>query len=151
MSEFEEKLNAVLSSPETMEQIMALANSLTGKSGAGTEGTSPAGAANAAAAAASGEGSPVPAAQPSGAATGSDAGGSPLSLLQGLDPSALAALSRLFREYRAEGDERTALLNALRPFLRPERQAKVERALQITRISRVIREALRLFREGGHV
>lgn len=142
MDEFEEKLNAVLSSPETMEQIMALANSLTGKGGTGAEGAAPGTA---------GDSAGAPAAQVSTATANPDAGGNPLALLQGLEPSTLAALSRLFQEYRAGGDERTALLSALRPFLRPERQAKVERALQITRVSRVIREALRLFREGGHV
>lgn len=130
MEEFEEKLNAILSSPETMGQIMALANSLTGKPEETQEGEAP----------------PPPAPPQSGQGEFN-----PLSLLQGVDPATLSTLARLFQEYSRGGDERTALLEAMRPFLRPERQAKVEKALQITRISRVIREALHLFREEGHV
>ena len=34
----------------------------------------------------------------------------------------------------SRNDERTALLHALKPFLRPERQEKVERALQLARL-----------------
>ena len=48
-------------------------------------------------------------------------------------------------------DEKAALLRALQPFLRPERWAKVEKAIQITRLSRVIRAAMQLFREKGYV
>lgn len=135
MDDFEEKLNAILSSPETMGQIMALANSLTGNTGNPEEQPASEG------------GCPSPAPTPQ---TGSGEF-NPLSLLQGLDPSMLSTLSRLFQEYSRGEDERAALLAALKPFLRPERQEKVEKAMQITRISRVIREAMRLFREEGHV
>ena len=47
-----------------------------------------------------------------------------------------------------------ALLNALRPFVREERYAKLDKAIQIARLSRLIRSALDLFRaakEDGHV
>jgi hypothetical protein len=133
MEDFEAKLNSILSSPETMSQIMALADSLSGKPAeatASTEEASPA--------------TPAPASSAPETA-------SPLSLLQQLDPAMLSTLSKLYQTYTKDGDEKTALLAALRPFLRPERQAKVERAIQITRLSRVIQAAFQLFREGDHV
>lgn len=138
MGDFEEKLNSILSSPETMSQIMALADSISGKPEGG-DASPP---------------SEEPQPQPQ-AGTGSPAppagGGNPLSLLQSLDPSMLATLSRLYQEYARGEDEKAALLSAMRPFLQPERQTKLDKALQITRISRVIQTAFRLFREEHHV
>lgn len=153
MSEFEDKLNAILSSPEAMGQIMALANSLGGGQGnspppqEGQE-TPP-------------EGQEPPSAAPpspppdlsallsafSGNAGGQGAGGSSPAL-GGLDPALLANLTTLLREYNRNDDQKTALLLALRPFLREERWAKVDKAVQIARLSRVIRVALELFKGG---
>lgn len=148
MDDFEEKLNSILSSPETMGQIMALADSLTGQ-----------------ATPASGEASPSPNRQPSvpdgGAGTGLpdlsglasalSGGSNPLAMLQNLDPAMLRTIGTLFQEYNRSDDEKAALLRALQPFLRPERWTKVEKAIQITRLSRVIRAAMQLFREKGYV
>ncbi|MCD8086755.1 MAG: hypothetical protein LUF28_10685 [Clostridiales bacterium] len=138
MEDFEEKLNTILSSPETMGQIMALANSISGKPG----GESPVREAPP-------QAQEAPA-QPSQAGPVGQAGDM-LSLLQGLDPSMLTKLSALYQAYTHGEEEKTALLSAMRPFLRPERQEKVEKALQITRISRVIQTAFGLFREEHHV
>lgn len=138
MEDFEEKLNTILSSPETMGQIMALANSISGKPEGGTPAQ---------------EGPVQPreaSAQPPQEGAAQQAGDM-LSLLQGLDPSMLTKLAALYREYARGEDEKAALLTAMRPFLRPERQEKVEKALQITRISRVIQAAFGLFREEHHV
>ena len=41
------------------------------------------------------------------------------------------------------------LLAALRPFVKEERFAKVDRAIQVAKLSRVIRVAFQLFKEGG--
>ena len=57
----------------------------------------------------------------------------------------------LVREYQAGNDEKQALLNALKPFLRQESREKVDKAIRITRLSRVIRSSMLLFREDGHV
>ena len=38
-----------------------------------------------------------------------------------------------------------------KPFLRRESQEKVDKAIRITRLSRVIRASMSLFREDGHV
>ncbi len=134
MEDFEEKLNTILSSPETMGQIMALANSISGK---------PGGESSAREEPPQTQETP---AQPSQAGPVGQAGDM-LSLLQGLDPSMLTKLSALYQAYTCGEEEKAALLSAMRPFLRPERQEKVEKALQITRISRVIQAAFGLFRE----
>ena len=56
---------------------------------------------------------------------------------------------RLLSEYTAGDDRKTALLDALKPFLRPERQAKVDQAVRIARLAKVIRTAFRIFQERG--
>ena len=93
MSEFEEKLGAILGDAQAMDQIMALAQSLSGRSGGETG-----------AAAASVEGDipdcPLPAGEP-----GRDA----------------------------------RLLSALRPYLKPERQVKIDRTLEMLSMIRMIR------------
>ena len=51
-------------------------------------------------------------------------------------------------------DQRVALLTALRPFVKEERYAKLDKAIQIAKLSRLIRGGLDLFRtrkEDGHV
>lgn len=132
MSEFEDKLNAILSSPETMEQIAAIAGSLSGG------GTAEEAAAESA-----------PQAQES-AGQAPDLSGLG-SLLSGVDAGMLTKLMPLVQEYQAGGGEKQALLNALKPFLKQESQEKVEKAIRITRLSRVIRASMTLFREDGHV
>ena len=139
MSEFEDKLNAILSSPEAMEQISAIASSLGkgqsgGQAGPGEEGQAPQDRR---------EGPPP------------ESGGSDLSglgdLLGGFDPGMLTKLLPLMQQYQSGNEEKQALLNALKPFLRRESQEKVDKAIRITRLSRVIRASMTLFREDGHV
>ncbi len=131
MDDFEEKLNSILASPETMGQIMALADSITGQpeeKPSGNASTS------------------VPATVSTPAASVN-----PLAMLQNLDPAMLKTVGTLFQEYNRSDDEKSALLHALQPFLREERRSKVDKAIQITRLSRVIRAAFQMFRENGHV
>ena len=59
----------------------------------------------------------------------------------------LSAALRLVQEYHAADDRKAALLLALKPFLKEERYAKVDQAVKIARLSRVIRVAFQLFRE----
>ena len=130
MAEWEEKLEGILSNPRAMEQIMALAKSLEG--GNTQQGTP----------------SPTPAAPTSPPPTGPDLSG----LLSGvgkLDPKLLSAAVRLFSEYNASDDRKIALLSALRPFLKEEKYAKVDKAMRIARLSRVIRVAFQLFKKDG--
>lgn len=155
MDDFEEKLNAILSSPETMGQIMALADSITGQTPAAEAEPAPQATASAPPAPLA----PAPSAPSSspdlsglsGLTAALSGGNSPLAMLQNLDPAMLRTVGTLFQEFNRPDDEKAALLQALRPFLRPERWAKVEKAIQITRLSRVIRAAMQLFQEKGYV
>ena len=114
MSEFDEKLNALLSDPNSMAQIMQLAQSL-------SSGSGPA---------------PPPQPDPPPRQPPPPAGGDPLSgLLGGVDPKLLVRLLPLLQELGRDSDSNARqLLTALRPYLRPERQERVERALQLARL-----------------
>ena len=143
MSEFDEKLNALLSDPGSMAKIMELAQSLGGPAGGGQapppQGPPPAG------------GGPSPGSSPG---NGGFPGGFPSppdlgSLLGGLDPAMLARLLPLAQELGgAQNSQAAALLFALQPYLKPERQANVPRALQLARLLRLGKRFLR-DREGG--
>lgn len=135
MSEFEDKLNAILSSPEAMEQISAIASSLGQSGGQSSQGNE--------------EGHPEEQ-NASQESVGGDLAGLG-SLLGGFDPSMLTKLLPLMKEYQSGNEEKQALLNALKPFLRRESQEKVDKAIRITRLSRVIRASMTMFKEDGHV
>ena len=135
MAEFEEKLQAILGDPEAMGRIASLAQALSGGEGgesAPEEGTPPAG-----------ESAPLDLSALLGALGG---GESPLA---GLDPQLLQTGLRLYAEYSAGDDRKTALLSALKPFVKPERYAKLDQAIRIARLARVIRVAFRLFQNKG--
>ena len=119
MSDFEEKLNAILSDPNAMAQVMQLAQSLN------LDGPPPSDSAG------------------DEAATSTEGKASetnPLSgisdLLGQIDPQVIQRLLPLLGELKGgeEQDRRLQLLNALRPFLKPERQEKVERAVKAARL-----------------
>ena len=151
MSEMEDKLNQILNDPSAMGQIMALAQSL---GGAGTQ-TPP---------------SPPPAepSVPQQEGGGVDWNGV-LKLLSGMggtaaaapppppqepsvpqiDPKLIQTGMRILSEYNRKDDKNMALLAALRPFVRAERYAKLDRAIQIAKLSRVIRVAFGVLKEQG--
>lgn len=56
-------------------------------------------------------------------------------------------------QYHSNDDNRVALLSALRPFVKEKRYAKLDKAIQIAKLSRLIRMALELLRprEDPHV
>lgn len=132
MSEFEDKLGAILGDQNAMAQIMALAQSL----GGGQESAPPAAPPPPAPAAAQ-----PPAELP-------DLSGM-FGMLGNLDPALIQSGMKLFSEFSSGEDEKTALLLALKPFLKEERYAKVDRAVQIARLSRVLRVAFQLFKGRG--
>lgn len=112
MAEFEEKLNALLSNPDSMAQIMQLAQSLSGASGKEAPEREP-----------PKQETPLPRETPLSALAG------------GLDPALLARLLPLAGEWnRPQSAQARQLLYALRPYLQPQRQEKVERALQLARL-----------------
>jgi hypothetical protein len=61
----------------------------------------------------------------------------------GIDPSMLLKLTRLWSAYNGnDDDQKFAILKAVKPYLRPERSERMDRALQTLRLARVAREAL---------
>ena len=117
MSEFDEKLNALLSNPDSMAQIMQLAQSLSGGQEQPSAPPSP---------------PPPPTPAPRQSAPAQDMLSS---LAGGLDPKLLTRLLPIIQELGGQQDSNArALLYALRPYLREDRQEKVERALQLARL-----------------
>lgn len=117
MAEFEDKLNSILGNQEAMSQIMALARSL------------------------SGEQPEAPALE--GQTEPSEPPAPDLSALMGqIDPKMLQAGMEVLRQVQSTEDRSSALLNALKPFLREERRARLDRALQMTRMVKLLRAAM---------
>lgn len=142
MSEFEEKLNAILSNPEAMGQVMNLAQSLNLGGGGGPSGEG---------------GPPEPPPQTSQAPQNNAASGGGVmgdlaglgNLLGQIDPKLIGRLLPLAGELAGGGnDERMQLLYALRPFLKPERRDKVERAAKTARLIHVGKKLLQSMGEN---
>ena len=124
MGELEEKLNAILGDQKAMGQIMALAQSLSGREGEAPQG----------------QGERPEEERPQAEGT---------SPLQELDPRLVELGVRLMQEYNSRDDRGAALLEALRPFLREERLSRVDRAVEIARLSRVVRVLIQVMGENG--
>ena len=136
MSDFEDKLNGILSNPDAMAQIANLAQSL--NLGGGGGGAQPEEPANASPALPSG-GNGSPAAGLGGLTGLGD-------LLGQIDPKLISRLLPLVGELTvgggSGGDDRLQLLYALRPFLKPEKRDKVERAVKAARLIHVGKKLL---------
>lgn len=130
---FEEKLNSILNDRQAMGQIMALAQSLSGTEGAAEPDSG-----------VEMEEGYVPV---DGPQREQDVPG--LSL-EGIDPALVSLGMNLLAEYNRKDERAEALLRALRPYLRPERWQRVDRAVSVARLSRVATALLRSFgRNGG--
>lgn len=159
MSELEEKLESVLGNPQAMAQIMALAQSLNGGGSPPAAGAGETSQAQEQPQAQAQSPAPPPVAPVSGGS--GDGLGSLLGGLGSLDPKLLSAAAGLIGQFNSGADDqRVALLTALRPFVKEERYAKLDKAIQIAKLSRLIRSGLELFRaqrensrreEDGHV
>lgn len=120
MAEFEDKLNSILSNPEAMSQIMKMAQSL--GSGDDTQSTTTTQA-------------PVPPLQPTVQNITNSFDPSLLSSLAGgIDLTTIRKILPLIQELGNGDSNARRLLLALRPYLKTERQEKVERALQLARL-----------------
>lgn len=108
MSELEDKLNSLLSDPAGMAQVMQLAQQLSSSMGQ----TAP----------------PQP--EPEKQSSTSNFG----SLLGGIDTQTVAKFLPLLQAFSAEQSHSTQLLQALKPYLSEEKQAKVERAARLARL-----------------
>lgn len=158
MADLQAQLQAILGDPAAMSQITAIAQALTGNAP-----TSPSPAPAPVAAPSAGDYLPVePPAEETTPPAGPSVGQPPsapaappglgeftqlLGSSGGVDPKLLQLALRVYGEYTAQDDEKAALLRALRPFLKPERQEKLEKAEHAARLSRSLRLALRLLRE----
>lgn len=126
------KLNSILSNEAAMGQIMSLAKSLEGDPApAEPQGTAE-------------EPSKAPQSAPpdlSGllSALGGD----------GIDPKWVGLGATLLGEYHKDGDKRTALLQALRPFVKPERYAKLDRAVEAARLAHMAQVASEQIKSWG--
>lgn len=120
MDSLESKLGEILSSPEKMEQVMKIAGELLGSSSQ----------------------SEPPKVEPS-APTGGFG-----EVLGGLDPRFMSAAMQVLGALGRD-DDSTRLLRALRPHLRAERCERLDRAVQILRISGAIRAAIHSFSGGA--
>lgn len=120
MAQWEDKLGAILNNPQAMSQIMSIAQSLDGaqdSQSASDAQTAPA----------------EPVSPP--AAESADMG------LE-LDPKLMEVGMRALAAYRDPNNDRAALLQALRPFVKESRYSKIDKAVQIARLSKVVRAAL---------
>ena len=131
MAEFDDRLNQILSNPDAMAQIARLAQSLNAPPPVSGNGNAPP---------APGNGTPPPSgnAPPSGTPPPPDAApqvpdNAPPPLP---DADTVAKFLPLLRDLGGDSDARR-LLYALRPYLRPQKQEKVERALRLARLFRV--------------
>lgn len=121
MAEFEEKLDAILNDPQAMGQIMALAQSL---GGTGDR-----------------QAAPLPSRDPSQEADYEPVDGpSPAGL--NLNPRLVEVGMKALSAYQDTDNKKAALLQALRPFVKEERAGKLDKAVEITRISKAIRAVL---------
>ena len=119
MSEFEDKLNAILSNPEAMAQVMGLAQSLSGSGAFGGEQRH--------------DGSKSDPTDNVGSSFGSLG-----DLFAQIDPKMIERLLPLISELsHGENDERMQLLYALRPFLKEERRDKIERAVKAAKLIQI--------------
>lgn len=126
MGQWEEKLGAILNDPQAMSQIMSIAQSL------------------------GGDQPPEQTPQDEGEDTQpTPAPSAPTEDAPALDPAVMEAGLRALSVWQDRSDPRSTLLQALRPFVREERQAKVDKAVRIVRMSKAVRAALEGLQGGG--
>ena len=120
-SELGAALESVLSDPEKVEKLSRMARELFGdQAGAGEQQAGPAPSP-------AGQSAPPPAP----------------------DANVLSALGRAFSG-KVQPSRSTALLLAMRPYMRPEKQEKLDRAIQIARMANIAGTVMRQYGGGGH-
>ena len=116
--ELGERLQQILSDPAQMEKLSAMAKDLFGQAGA-----APAGEPATPAAAAGQSGTAMP------------------------DAKLLSALGKAFSG-ASDKSRSTALLVAMRPYMKPEKQEKLDRAMQIARIVHIAGAVVKEYGDG---
>lgn len=123
MSELEDKLNSILSSPEEMEKLLGVARSLSGSLGASK--------------AASDEVQP-----------GMQDFASAASALGDMDPKMFKMMTHLLSEYSSHKSDKTPLLQAMKPYLKEERYSTIDRAAEIAKLAHIAKIAFGEFGLG---
>lgn len=118
MSELQDKLNSLLSDPAGMAQVVQLAQQLSSTM------DPPAALSNQAAAP-----NPGPPPAPPGQSPAN-----PGSLLGGIDLNTVSKFLPMLQALSSDQSHSMQLLNALRPYLKEEKQGKVERAARLARL-----------------
>jgi len=121
MSDFEDKLNSILSSPKDMEKIMGLARELGGSMSSG------------------GNEQPV---------SESGSAGNPLGSIGDLDPRLLSAATRIFSQYSSAKNDKTDLMRSIKPYLRAERRKDLDRAVEMAKLAKIAKLAFSEFSGG---
>ena len=121
MSEFEDKINAILGNPAEMEKITKLAAQIMGGGGAASS-------------------SPEAPQETPQEAPGLDLGG--------IDPELFGKIGRLLSQ--TGGSDKTALLRAMGPYLSHDRRERMEKAMRFAKIARLAGAAIREY-GGEHV
>ncbi|MCD7844653.1 MAG: hypothetical protein LUG57_02125 [Oscillospiraceae bacterium] len=118
-SELSDKITAVLSDPEQMGKIAQMAKSLMG----------------------GGE----PSADDESASQAKETELSPL----GGDARLLSTLGRVFSGGKEKNSKSSALLMAMRPYMRPEKQEKLDRAMKIAQMVHIAGAVMQEYGGGG--
>lgn len=124
MSEFEDKINAILGNPAEMEKITKLAAQIMGVSENGAASSSP-----------------EATQEPPPEAPGLDLGG--------IDPELFGKIGRLLSQ-TGGGSDKTALLRAMGPYLSQDRRERMEKAMRFAKIAKLAGAAIREY-GGEHV
>lgn len=175
MDNFESKIQSLLSSPDGMNQVLSIARNLMGNA-SGSEGAAPSAATEGTSAASAGDftapspsdtgeypvsdradSGEVPAQDVSAdanaalpAPTQASGGGEDiLSVLSQVDPAVMRSVMGLISEYRSTDDRRFHLLDALRPYVKSGDAAHIDKAMQIMRLSKVVKRVFSLNLGGG--
>ena len=117
MSEFEDKLNKILSSPEDLQKIMNIAKSF---SGGGEAKGAPTG---------EGGAKPGGSAMPDLSSMGS--------LLGNIDPKMIGLITRVMGEYSGTKNDKAALITALKPYLKEDRRQQIDKAAEMAKLARI--------------
>ena len=126
MSEFEDKINAILGNPAEMEKITKLAAQIMG--GGGAASSSP-------------EAPQEPPHEKPQETPGFDLGG--------IDPELFGKIGRLLSQ-AGGGSDKTALLRAMGPYLSQDRRERMEKAMRFAKIAKLAGAAIREY-GGEHV
>ena len=121
MSEFDDKLNSILSSPQDMEKIMSLAKELSGSLGGGGQKKE----------------APSKKAEPSP--------------FDDFDPKLFDMVRRIMGEYSSRENDKRALVESLKPYVREERRQDLDRAVKIAKLYHAAKVVLKEFGGDFHL